>query len=398
MSSLLNSQSIAPLRSAARDSHCIAIAGGGLLGRLLAWRLLRQGIAVHLFEEGSLEQSRSAAHTAAAMISPMSEVVVSERAIYDLGRQALALWPQWLEELQTDAGFAVPYDAPGSLVVAHAADLAELEQFHRDLEFHLGADNQARWLDRSELREREPDLAGQFDRALYLPGEAYLDNRQLLAGLLGEIRRLGGELREHSPVTFNPEARCGGQPLRGYACVIDCRGFGARQDQPDLRGVRGEVLWVQTEEVLLRHPVRLMHPRYRLYIVPRPEHRFIIGATEIESEDRSPVSVQSMLELCSALYTLNPAFAEARILELDTNLRPAYWHNLPVVETEQAQIEPGDYQRVLRINGLYRHGYLLAPPLVEDALSRLSTWLGGDLPTSAPDFLHSRVVYGHHQH
>jgi glycine oxidase len=367
---------------------CIAIAGGGLLGRLLAWRLLRLGYSVHLFEKGSLEQSPSAAQTAAAMISPMSEVVVSERAIYDLGIKALALWPQWLEELHLETGFQVHYAAPGSLVVAHPADMAELEQFYRDLDFHLGADNNARWLDQRQLAEQEPDLAGQFDQALYLPGEAYLDNRQLLKSLLKEIQRLGGQIREHSEVGFKPVAECDGKTLQGYDWIIDCRGAGARRDQPNLRGVRGEVLWVQTEEVTLRHPVRLMHPRYRLYIVPRPDHRFIIGATEIESDDRSPVSVQSMLELCSALYTLNPAFAEARILELDANLRPAYWHNLPVLETEQIETNPGESQRILRINGLYRHGYLLAPPLVEEALAKL-----GDR-----DLSNSKVVYGHHQH
>src|SRR5688572_15103815 len=126
---------------ASTHSLSIAVAGGGLLGRLLAWRLLRLGYGVHLLEKGSLEQSPSAAQTAAAMISPMSEVVVSERAIYDLGIQALALWPQWLEELRLEAQSQVHYAAPGSLVVAHPADMAELEQFYRDLDFHLGADN-----------------------------------------------------------------------------------------------------------------------------------------------------------------------------------------------------------------------------------------------------------------
>jgi len=360
----------------------IAIAGGGLLGRLLAWRLLRKGFEIHLFEKDSLAQSSSAAHTAAAMISPMSEVVVSERAIYDLGIQALALWPQWLEELRLEAGLQVHYAAPGSLMVAHPADMAELEQFHRDLDFHLGPDNRSVWLDRRALAEREPDLAGQFEQALYLPGEAYLDNRQLLASLLKEIQRLGGHLREQSEVGFTPVARHAGQALQGYDWIIDCRGVGARHDQSDLRGVRGEVLWVRTEEVTLRHPVRLMHPRYRLYIVPRPDHRFIIGATEIESEDRSPVSVQSVLELCSALYTLNPAFAEARILELDTNLRPAYWHNLPAIETERVATGSGESQRILRINGLFRHGYLVAPPLVEEAMDRLNDELVQDSPRS----------------
>lgn len=349
----------------------IAIAGAGLVGRLLSWRLLRLGHKVQLFDDGDPHHSRSAAHTAAAMISPLSEVVVSERSIYDMGVSSLAIWPRWLEELNASAPAPVHYAAPGSLVVAHQADMAELEQFYADLRFHLGADNNARWLERRDLYTLEPDIAGQFDRALYLPDEAYLDNRHLLARLLEEIQALGGECFAHHAVHFMPEARLGEQALAGFDCIFDCRGMGARQSQKDLRGVRGEVLWVQTDEVQLRHPVRLMHPRYKLYIVPKPGNRFIIGATEIESQDRSPVSVQSMLELCSALYTLNPAFAEARILELDANLRPSYWHNLPQIDHQRATAASGETQNIVRINGLYRHGYLLAPTLVDDVLARL---------------------------
>lgn len=352
----------------------IAIAGAGLLGRLLAWRLLKLGHRVRLFDDGDFHHSRSAAHTAAAMISPLSEVVVSERAIYDMGVTSLGIWPRWIEELNLPGRPPVHYAAPGSVVVAHPADMAELEQFYRDLNFHLGADNNARWLERRDLHTIEPDIAQQFDRALYLPDEAYLDNRHLLERLLEEIQGLGGECVAQQPVDFVPEAKTGGEALQGFDCIFDCRGAGARHSQKNLRGVRGEVLWVQTDEVQLRHPVRLMHPRYKLYIVPKPGNRFIIGATEIESQDRSPVSVQSMLELCSALYTLNPAFAEARILELDANLRPSYWHNLPVIEQEQVfpGIDSSDAQKIVRINGLYRHGYLLAPTVVEDVLAHLT--------------------------
>jgi glycine oxidase len=120
--------------------------------------------------------------------------------------------------------------------------------------------------------------------------------------------------------------------------------------------VRGEVLWVHTREVQLQRPVRFMHPRYKLYVVPKPGQHFIIGATEIESEDRSPISLRSNLELSSALYALNPAFAEARITTTDVNLRPALMDNLPRIERQ-----PG----LVRANGLYRHGYLLAPAVVE---------------------------------
>ncbi|HUH36682.1 MAG TPA: FAD-dependent oxidoreductase, partial [Spongiibacteraceae bacterium] len=144
--------------------------------------------------------------------------------------------------------------------------------------------------------------------------------------------------------------------------VIDCRGTGAKPDAPRLRGVRGEVLWVQAPEVQLSRPVRLMHPRYQLYISPRPDHIYVIGATEIESESTAPITVRSSLELQSALYSLHRGFSEAHILKAYAQCRPAYPDNLPRIDSE-----PG----LLRVNGLYRHGYLLSPLVAELALQSL---------------------------
>jgi glycine oxidase len=109
--------------------------------------------------------------------------------------------------------------------------------------------------------------------------------------------------------------------------------------------------------------VRLLHPRHRVYLVPRPDDIVFVGASEIESDDRSPVSLRSAVELLSAAHSVMPALAEARVLRLDRNLRPALPDNEPRIERE-----PG----LLRINGLFRHGWLIAPALVEDALEALA--------------------------
>lgn len=359
-----------------KDSQLsIAIAGAGLAGSLLAWRLLEDGAAnsgysVSLFDKGQLSQPRSAAYTAAAMISPLSEVVVADRSIYNMGIHSLQLWPQWLDVLNHPSARInqqpIHYNNQGSLVVAHPSDESELEQFANDLAFHLGSDNTAQWLTGSDLRRYEPDLSSQFTRGLLLPGEAFLDNRQLLSSLHQRIIQLGGTIHEDADITFTPSGpQCSHSAFERehYNLVVDCRGVGASESQA-IRGVRGEVLWVQTPEVTLSHAVRLMHPRYKLYIVPKPNNSFIVGATEIESHDNSPVSVQSMMELCSALYTLNPAFAEARIIELDANLRPSYLDNMPHIHWQE------DTQTA-SINGLYRHGYLLAPHLIDQFIHDL---------------------------
>lgn len=340
----------------------IAIAGGGLLGRLLAWQLLRKDFSVTLYEAGAFSPSAAAAFTAAGMISPLSEAVVSEYAVYQMGLFALEQWPKWLAEFSDPRSSEPLFHRRGSLVIAHSQDFSELQQFARELAFVLPAQGNYHWVNREEIAQLEPDLHPHFPRGLFLQDEGHIDNRGLLNLLLSEINGLGGTCIEHCAVQIKPNKIITSDNQHAYDLVIDCRGVGAKTSVSKLRGVRGETLHVETREVALQRPVRLMHPRYQLYIVPKPGHRFIIGATQIESEDRSPVTLQSSLELSSALYTLSPAFAEARILELATNLRPAFINNMP-----QVQVQPG----LINANGLFRHGFLLAPAVVNNVLGHI---------------------------
>ncbi len=353
-----------------------AIAGAGLLGSLLGWQLLLRGHRVTLFEKDPPHQQSSAAHTAAALISPLSEVVCSDKSIYDMGMRSLELWPQWLETLHVSALEPIQYSSSGSIVVAHPSDINELHQFRRELDFHLSNKHQARWLNRSDLRSMESSLAPQFEEALFLPDEAFLDNRALLRELRRQIVKLGGSFIQDKPLDFVPWAQVQGTSLAQFDGIFDCRGVGAQDvyvaPNAPLRGVRGEVLWIQTTEVTFHHPIRLMHPRYKLYIVPKPNNCFIVGATEIESMDLSPVSLQSTMELCSALYTLNPAFSEARITELDANVRPAFFDNMPRIEHRTLVNDKHEPQNIVHLNGLYRHGYLLGPCIINNLLNELS--------------------------
>ena len=134
--------------------------------------------------------------------------------------------------------------------------------------------------------------------------------------------------------------------------AIDCRGLHARDVLTDLRGVKGEMLIIRCPDVSLTRPVRLLHPRLPLYVVPRGDDTYMLGATMLESEDSKRITARSMLELLSAAYALNPAFGEAEILEIGVDLRPAFPDNLPRIRRLGGKIYA---------NGLYRHGYLLAP-------------------------------------
>ncbi len=339
----------------------IGIAGAGLAGRLLAWRLALAGCRVSLFDAKRRDALDTASQTAAAMLSPLAELAVSDDAVFELGQRSLALWPQYLAQLASPVYFR----QDGTLVVAHAQDGASLEHFSRLLHHKLPESSKAQvqQLDAAALAQVEPTLAGRFHGGLYLAGEGQLANDQLMDALALELDRLGVAWHEGQMVT-HIEAQsivCADQAHAADG-TVDARGTGSKTALPHLRGVRGEVLRVECKSVTLQRPVRLMHPRYQLYVAPRPNGEFVVGATELESEDTGPVTVRSVLELASALHSLHPAFGEARILRLSAALRPALDDHRPSIERRDG---------VWHINGLYRHGYLCAPALVDDLVGKL---------------------------
>lgn len=343
-----------------------AIAGAGLAGRLTAWRLARQGWRVSLFDAAPRGDTQSASAIAAAMLAPLAEQATSDAWVFDLGLRSMTLWPQWVHELREDSGQLVYHRRNGTLVVAHAHDAGSFTQFVGLLQRKLPPAYRTRlWmLDAERVRAMEPALADRFDRALLLEGEGQIANDQLLQALDAALDRLGVEWHDNFEVrTLNARTLLGARGHCEADVVIDARGVGAKADWQPLRGVRGEVLMVECTGVRLTRPVRLMHPRYQLYVVPRPHQRFVVGATELESEDRGPATVRSVLELGSALYSLHPGFGEARVLHSAAALRPAFDDHRPAYR---------QHQGVWQINGLYRHGYLCGPALVDRLVRELT--------------------------
>ncbi len=338
----------------------MVVLGAGLMGRLLSCEMLRCGHQVTVYEAAGADGQGSAARVAAAMLAPLAESAVTETSVVQMGRHALRRWPELIAQLSQPVFF----QQQGSLILWHRQDGAEAVRFSRQMA-HTSSRvpelPQAQTLNSAQITQLEPSLGVRFAQGLYLPGEGQLDNRELLAALLQQMQTRGASLHWNSPRSpsdFSPGQT--GQP----DWVFDCRGLGAQKNWPALRGVRGEVIRVHAPEVSLSRPTRLLHPRYPIYIAPKPNHVFVIGATEIESEDFSPASVRSTLELLSAAYAVHTGFAEARILEIATQCRPALPDNLPAIR----QIGP----RSLQINGLYRHGFLIAPALLDVVMELLS--------------------------
>lgn len=333
----------------------IGIAGAGLLGRLLAWRLAGMGHRVTVHDPGTGPQQRlGAGWTAAGMLSPWAELECADAAVAQLGVRSLDLWQAAVAQLPSPVHFR----RDGSLLLAHAGDLGAARRLLDVLVAKAPAAHAPRVLAREQLAELEPAIHGP-SHAWMLDGEGSIDTVQAMTALADGATARGVQWR------WQHTARCvaaGAIDDARYDHVFDVRGVGARPDL-DVRGVRGEIMWLHAPGMPLGRPLRLLHPRWRVYLVPRPGDIVVVGASEIESEDRSPVSVRTLLGLLSAAHSVLPDLAEARLVHSETNLRPALPDNLPRVEQGAG---------ITRINGLFRHGWLIAPALVEDACAELA--------------------------
>lgn len=321
------------------------VIGAGVAGLCVATELAARGLDVTVVDRHGPPGPHGCSWWAGGMLAPFCEGETAEEPVVRLG-QASAQW--W----QRNAGGVVTH--AGTLVVALGRDRRELDRFARRTQGH-------EWLDGDALAALEPDLGGRFSRALHVPSEAHLDPRAALAALAERLRARG--------VAFETAER-----EQGAGLTIDCRGLAARSHLNDLRGVRGEMVVLRCPDLHLKRPVRLLHPRHPLYIVPRGDGHFMLGATMIESDAQGGATVRSVLELLNPAFALHPAFGEAEIVEIGADVRPAFPDNLPHIRRR------GD---TIFVNGLYRHGFLLAPAVAQMVAAHV---LDGTTPELMDDY------------
>ena len=314
----------------------VTVRGAGVAGLACAVELAERGASVEVLERAAALAGAGCSWFAGGMLAPWCELENGGALIARLGEEGIA-W--WRRQFPATAQL-------GTLVIAHRRDAGELMQFARRTVHYetLGAD---------AIAALEPELAGRFASALYFANEGHLEPRAALAALLQRALALGVSVR------FGVDAAAA---LPTGRELLDCTGLAARRTFPELRGVRGEMLLVRAPDVSLSRPVRVLHPRLPVYVVPRGDARYMIGATMIESDSAQRISARSMLELLSAAYALHPAFGEAEILDTGVGLRPAFPDNLPHIRRAGG---------ALYVNGLYRHGFLLAPALARRAAAVL---------------------------
>ena len=322
----------------------IAIIGAGILGMMCARTLRDQGHCVTLYNKDGFPPTSSASYIAGGMLAPYSEIDHMTPDFIDACLHSISLWRTFAHR-RSDIHFT----DKGSLLIAHQEDMHMLQRFTHHLP--RAQDDHTIWeqLSRTQLEDRETALPAKFQQGLWLKQEAAIHPQDVISALNDEFTHDEG-------TTLIAQAAAPQDLKNQYDHIIDARGEGAMSDDKNLRGVKGEIAIVRNPDVTFTHTMRIMHPRYPLYIVPRRDHVYMIGATQIETSNSDALSLRSAMELLSSLYSLHPSFADATIMGFHTGTRPSYSDNLPRIIQQE---------NIITCNGTYRHGILLAPSLAE---------------------------------
>jgi glycine oxidase len=333
-----------------------AILGAGIMGRLLTYELVNAGWQVSLFDQDDEHGHKSCSMAAAGLLATCVELEKSNSVIYDLGLEALLEhWPRIINHLDN----SIYFSHTGSLLLAHPRDRNEMYRFINTISARSSYQKKYTPLTKQMISDLEPEL-NKFGEGFFFPEEGQLDNQAVMKALGSYFQKKINWITNTIVEQIDDSQ---------FDLVCDCRGLGAKSAFKNLRGVRGELIWLYAPDVSITRPVRLVHPRYNLYIAPRPEHIYLLGASEIESEDMSNISVRTLFELLSSAYYLHSGFDEARILKTVVHCRPTLSDHLPKIKYSG---------KFVYVNGLYRHGFLIAPTIASEILRWLqhgsSSW------------------------
>lgn len=299
-----------------------SILGSGVTGLCIAVELTKMGEKCEVITS----DITAASHWAGGMLAPYCEAESAPSYVTEQGIKAISWWSSTIPLVHQN----------GTLVIAPARDTEELNRFSKMTDQHT-------WVRPQDI---ESDISDHFERGLFFSEEAHLDPRYALSQLREFLVSKGVPFHQSKP----------------SGTIVDCRGIAAQDSLSDLRAVRGEMLILETHDIHFSRPIRFLHPRFPCYLVPRDNGRFMLGATMLESNDHGKISVRAVLELLTSTYVINPAFAEAKIIETGAGLRPSFPSNLPEIKFKN-----GKYF----VNGMYRHGFLLAPIIAQNFIARL---------------------------
>jgi glycine oxidase len=362
-------------------TRTVAIAGGGLIGLVVAWRAAQRGFAVTVVDDAP---GSGASYAAAGMLAPVTEAAYGEEALLELSRDSLSRYPAFAAELGEATGVDVGLRTVGTVAVGFDSDdMRALDALHA-FQGELGL--VAHRLTAKAVRDLEPGLTPRVRGGLHVPGDFSVDGRALHAALLAAATSVGVTLvadRVSSVVVR--DSRAAGLGLASGTCVaaetvvLALGAWGsslAGAPRIPVRPVKGQILRLRGAAGLVDRTVRALVRGRFVYLVPYDKDGLIVGAT-VEDRGFDPsVTAGAVHDLLRDAIEVVPGVTELELAETLARWRPGTPDNAPL-------LGPSDLPGLVLATGHYRNGVLLAP-VTGDAIAELLDT--GSLPAAAEPF------------
>lgn len=334
----------------------VIVIGGGVIGLSVAYELAGQGIAVRVVDQGPL--GREASWAGAGMLPPGNPAfsLSPEQRLRALSH---SLWKPLSEELQSTTGIDNGYRLSGSIEVRLSGSPDQLTT------------EQTGWRDEgvevaettiAELRQRESAITPQVVAGYRLPELGQVRNPRHLKALMAGCAARGVQFSPGTPVIgFDRHAEKivgiktpAGTLQAGTFCLCTGAWSAGLAEMLKLslpiKPVRGQIVLLNAEPLPFRHILQVGSR----YLVPRPDGRVLIGATEEDAGFEKRNTAGAVSGLIRFATELVPALANASLETCWSGLRPGSPEGLPflgrVPETENLYIAAGHFRSGLQMS------------------------------------------------
>lgn len=352
----------------------IGVVGAGITGTLCALALAEKGHSVKLFEKDHPAKRNGCSVKAAGLLAPGAELLTGGLVIGEKGLMSLKYWEKLVRSHPLIREAFYP---GGSLYLSLPKHEALTWNFYRRCQKLPELANHMK-----PIKNHEPieclDHSPKIFNGYFLEREAHVHPEKMLSYLNDVLKQSGVDcFYERNAFRLLPDSIEfeNHEAWRNLDCVVDCRGLASDPVLHDLRGVKGEMLQIRTDEPhLISNPVHFFHERWPVYMVPLDQHHVRLGATQFDSDRGDQIAAGSLFDLLISPLNIFPWLRDGFVTGLISGLRPAFQSNRPSIKRVNG---------VVCVNGLYRYGFLLGPLVAKNLVWFISQQLSDEISLGA---------------
>jgi glycine oxidase len=338
----------------------VIIAGGGVIGASIAWRLARNHLRVLLLDASKIGAEASSA--AAGMLAPGGEFD-QPSPLLDFAIGSLERYQDFVAEIGADSGLLIEFRRKGAIQIALTH--AELESLTVRAAFQRAAGIPSTILSRDQLHALAPLVRSDALAAVHYTNEAIVDAAGLMTALRAACLARGVTIQEQSPIKSISATESDVQVSQYKArfAVIAAGAWSSsinvtihHQPHPLPRSfpIKGHLLGYRLPAGSLSTTVRHDHT----YVLQRADGFTIAGSsTEDAGFDRT-IDLRIVSDISARAGGLVPALASLQPESIWIGFRPATDSPAPHIGRVTSN---NVASRLWLAYGHYRNGILLAP-------------------------------------